>query len=116
MSDVRWLHSTEAAVLAGVQTATWAHAARDPQSAVPQADKRCQACGRWVWSDRAVKRYLRSKVNGATARKAEAAANHEAITRLADGLRTERDIADELGVHIRTVKRHLSGTCACPVA
>jgi len=102
-----YLHSDEAAKLADVATATWTHNSRDPQSAIPEPTKRCGTCGHWLWRELVVKRYLDAK-SAPPAQK-----THDAIVRLIDGKRSESDIAFRLGIHWRTVRRHLHGECSC---
>jgi hypothetical protein len=109
--DDPWLYSDQAGELALVKGETWARRARDPASRVPAEGRRCPTTGRPQWRTSAVEAYVEQRN-----RPAAQALHDSIVSSLRDRewtVEADRDIAETLGVHPRTVFRHLSGECAC---
>lgn len=109
--DDPWLYADAAAELAGVARRTWTtNALPGKPGAIPPAGRRHPQDGHPQWRRSVVEAYVADR---ARRRHAPAYAIHDRVIASIDGVRTAADIAATLGVHVRTVKRHLSGQCTC---
>lgn len=107
-----WLYAADAAELAGVTADAWRAGSRAERTNAryPAPTRRCPDTGRPQWREADVRAYLTTR----TARGAATGQDtHDAVMALLNGRLTESDIAFRLGLHVRTVRRHLSGQCVC---
>lgn len=112
-----WLYANEAAEICGITPAAWRRAALSTPARLatarvrPEEYRRHPQDGRPQWLRRCVERYRdRPEHNTVT----EGQATHRAI--LAAGTACDGDrqaMATRLGLHPRTIDRHLDGACAC---
>lgn len=109
-----WLYATQASEVCGITPNAWRRAVADteirPATAkiLPGEHRWCPDTGRPQWHRRAVERY---RDRGNTSQSAN---NHRRVVeQLARTGSHPRVIAARTGLHVRTVQRHLSGTCSC---
>lgn len=114
-----WLYSEQAAEICGITPAAWRRAALSTPARLatarvrPEEYRRHPQDGRPQWSRRCVERYRdRPERNTVT----EGQATHRAILAqlaIAGGTDARASVAARLGLHLRTIDRHLDGICAC---
>lgn len=120
MTADEWLYSDQAAEICGITPAAWRRAAlstptRPAYARVrPEEYRRNPQDGRPQWLRRCVERYRdRPRHDTVT----EGQETHRAILAArAEVGRNRQAIATRLGLHPRTIDRHLDGICACNLA
>lgn len=107
----RMLYAEECAERAGVLVTSWRSAtSANRANRYPRPFDRCPTTGRPRWRESDVTAYLAGRIpRGGPAGQR----THDRIVGRVDGRATEADIAAALGLHPRTVHRHLSGQCVC---